>query len=98
MGTSHLSPLTSYLSLLTSHLSLLAISHPLSMAKRSKPSQPHSCSAIAAPSIIQREGCSEGIPSGSSGRMPVSLLTFSIYAFVLFSTAGAHFFTMLLMV
>ncbi len=63
---------------------------PRSMANQSKPSRPHSWMPMAAPSIIQRAGLSLGMPRGSSGPMPVSLHTFSMYRFVLFSFGGAQ--------
>ena len=59
---------------------------------------PFSCIAIASPRAIQRAGLSLGMPSGSSGAMPVSLLTFSMYTLVLFSLGGAHREMMVLMV
>ena len=79
---------------LLAYFSLLAIVHPLIMANISKPSVPHSCMPIAAPTIIQRAGLSDGMPIGSSGSMPVSRETLRMYASVLFSLAGAHFETM----
>ena len=68
------------------------------MANQSIEVMPFSCIAIAAPSAIQREGLSDGMPNGSSGPMPVNLLTFSTYFFVSFSQCGAHFPTIALMV
>ena len=55
------------------------------MAKKSNESVPHSWIAMAMPSIIQRWGWSDGMPIGSSGGIPVSRLTFSIYVAVRFS-------------
>jgi hypothetical protein len=55
------------------------------MANQSIEVMPFSCIAMAAPTAIQRAGLSDGMPSGSSGCIPVSLLTFSTYALVLFS-------------
>jgi hypothetical protein len=46
--------------------------------------------AIAAPRANHLEGCSDGMPRGSSGKMPVNFETFWMYASVLFSDAGAQ--------
>ena len=54
------------------------------------PSVPQSWMHIAAPSAIHLAGCSLGMPKGSSGPMPVSRETFSIYRLVLFSLGGAQ--------
>ena len=67
------------------------------MANQSMLVMPFSCIAIAAPRAIQRAGLSDGMPRGSSGWMSVSRLTFSTYAFELFSLGGAHLLTMALL-
>ena len=58
---------------------------PSLAAWQSRDSVPFSWIAIAMPTIIQREGRSDGMPMGSSGSMPVRRLTLAIYASVLFS-------------